>query len=70
MSDKFESTATFELDEPVVVEDSFLGERFRFEHAAGTVVPKSELEEAALERLAEDQPKVCRRVKRAAKAKG
>lgn len=63
-------TREFELETAVVVEDSFLGERYRFEHAAGRVKPKSELEEAALEHLAVVQPDVCRVVKPAPKGKG
>lgn len=56
----------YELATPVVVEDAILGERFRFEAPAGRVKPKNEREEWALERLATDQPDVCRRVKVAA----
>lgn len=60
----------YELATAVVVEDSFLGERYRFEGGPGRVRPKDEREELALAKLAEDQPAACRLVKPAAKGKG
>jgi hypothetical protein len=63
-------TMEYELESAVVVEDSLLGERYRFEGGPGRVKPKSEVEEAALAKLASDQPDVCKPVKPAPKAKG
>ena len=53
----------YELKAPARVEDTFLGERFTFEAPAGRYKPKSDLEAAALARLAEDQPDICRPIK-------
>lgn len=60
----------YELTTEVIVEDSFLGERFRYEGKAGRVKAKNELEELALARLAELKPDVCQPVKPAPKGKG
>jgi hypothetical protein len=60
----------YELETAVVVEDSILGERFRYEGGPGRVKPKNEREELALQRLAEQRPDVCRAVKPAPKGKG
>jgi len=58
----------YELETAVVVEDSFLGERYRFEGGPGRVKPKDERAELALAKLAAEQPNVCRRVKPAPKS--
>lgn len=60
----------YELETAVVVEDSFLGERYRFEGGPGKVKPKDERAELALAKLAVEQPDVCRVARPAPKAKG
>lgn len=60
----------YELTTDVIVEDSFFGERYRFEGKAGRVKPKNEREEAALAKLAELKPDVCSPAKPAPKGKG
>lgn len=59
----------YELATDITVEDSFLGEHFTFQHAAGRVKPKNEREEHALE-LAASLTDDVKPVKPAPKAKG